>query len=1008
MKTEQVDNILLIVDNENLRARHVAESRDDQLRKASGSLSKIVHLFPLNLTQNSSDHVRARQIAGILLVLWLSLTGVLASPTPIPSKSPGFPQDVSDLKPDPAAHFGTLPNGVRYVVLPNHQPKDRVSLRLLVLAGSLHESDDQRGLAHFVEHMAFSGSTHYPAGTLVEFFQRMGMKFGADANANTNFDRTLYLLELAHSDDATIAEGLRVFSDYAGGLLLSDDQINRERGVVLSELRARDSVGYRTFLARTEAMFGTTLFPRRQPGGALEVIANAQRDRFTDFWNTWYRPEKMLVIAVGDFSKADAVAKMIATAFGGLTARAPAKPEPALGELTKFEGVRPIYHSEPEAPGTAISLTNISPYTKEPDTAAFHIKRLPRTVAIAILNRRFSVLAKTENSPFRSAHASVGEHFKFFHEANVEISCKAEQWTAALALGEQELRRAVERGFTPTELAEAAANLRNHLEQAARTASTRPSNRIADELAALLVVGNVFTTPADDLARLKPAIEKITPSDCMNALKEAFSVGGRFVMIAGDAKISGDPNAAITSIYNEAHAVAVAAPEADKKVVWDYTDFGAPGEIAKREHVADLDIELVTFKNGVRLNLKRTGFEPGRIAIGARVGNGEITEPVDQPGLGRLAFSTFTRGGFGKYSLDDLRGLFAGKNIGWRFSLSPNAFLFNGATTRDDLLLELQLLAAHLTDAGYRPEALRVARKELEQQYLSFKHTPAGPLSTEIANLIAGGDRRFGLPPQEIMMARTLDEVKAWLTPQLMHGALEVALVGDLDIEATIAAAAKTIGALPSREAKPALTELKKVKFPAQPFTKNYVIESEIPKGAVLLYWPTEDAFDEHRTRRLNVLQHILNDRLRVKLREELGVTYSPRVENFASDTFPGYGYIVANIDVDPQSAAKVSELAVDLADELAQKGVTEDQLNRARQPMLTAIKDSLRSNGYWLFVLALAQEKPEALDWPRTRLADTAAITTAELSALAKKYLPRDRVSRATILPIAKPSPTP
>jgi len=258
------------------------------------------------------------------------------------------------------------------------------------------------------------------------------------------------------------------------------------------------------------------------------------------------------------------------------------------------------------------------------------------------------------------------------------------------------------------------------------------------------------------------------------------------------------------------------------------------------------------------------------------------------------------------------------------------------------------------------------------------------------------------------MMTRNFDELKAWLTPQLAHGPLEVALVGDLDIEASIAAAAKTIGALPSREAKPALTELKKVKFPAQPFTKNYVIESEIPKGAILLYWPTEDAFDEHRTRRLNVLEHILNDRLRVKLREELGVTYSPRVENFASDTFPGYGYIVANIDVDPQSATRVSELAVDLADQLAQKGVTEDQLNRARQPMLTAIKDSLRSNGYWLFVLALAQEKPEALDWPRSRLPDNEAITTTELSALAKKYLGRDRASRATILPAAKPTPTP
>jgi zinc protease len=716
----------------------------------------------------------------------------------------------------------------------------------------------------------------------------------------------------------------------------------------------------------------------------------------------------MVVIVAGDFPNPGAVEKMITTAFANLTARGPARPEPSLGELTRFEGVRPIFHAEPEAPSTQISLTTISPHTEEPDTATLRLKRLPRALALAMLNHRFSILSKKENAVFNSARLSVGEHFKFFHEANLDISCKAEQWVAALALGEQELRRAFEHGFTQGELAEAAADFTNHLEQAAKTAPSRPSNRLADELVDRLVVGNVFTTPADELALLKPAVQKITPGDCLNALKEAFPPGGRFVIVAGNAKISGDPVAAIKAAYEEAHAVAVAAPEADKKFVWDYTDFGPPGEVAKREHVADLDLELVTFKNGVRLNLKKTGFEANRIVLAARVGNGEMTQPVDQAGLGRLAFSTFTRGGFGKYSLDDLRSVLAGKNVGWRFGASSDAFRLSGGTTRDDLLFELQLLYAHLTYAGYRPEALRVARKELEQQYLSFKHTAAGPINTEIANLIASGDRRFGLPSQEIMMARNLDEVKAWLTPQLMHGALEVVLVGDLDIDATIAAAAKTIGALPPREPKPALAELKKVKFPAEPFTKKYVIESEIPKATVLLYWPTDDAFDVHRHRRTNMLETILNDRLRVKVREELGGSYSPHAEDRASDTFPGYGYIAASIDVEPSSAQKISDLVVDLADELAKKGVTDDQLERARQPMLTEHKEAERNNAYWVGVLARAQEKPEVLDWARSRLSDLSAITTAEVSALAKKYLSRDRVSRATILPAPKPSPTP
>ena len=912
-----------------------------------------------------------------------------------------FPHEGSDLKPDPAARFGKLPNGLRYVVLPNHEPKARASLRLLVLAGSLHEADDQRGLAHFLEHMAFNGSKHYPPGTLIEFFQRMGMNFGGDTNANTGFERTVYLLELAKSDDATIGEGLRVFSDYADGLLLTDEEIDRERTIILSEKRARDSVAYRTFVAQFEAMLGTTRFPQRIPIGTPEVISTAPRDRFLDFWNTWYRPERMLVVVVGDFTDAAAVEKMVADAFKNLQPRAPARPEPSLGELAKFEGVRAIFHPEPEAPATDIELASFTPYEREADTKERQIKRLPRWLATAMLNRRFSILAKKEGAPFVAAGVSVNEQFDFMREASVNISSKPEQWSAALAVGEQELRRALEHGFTPAEFAEAAANVANHLEQAAKTASTRHSNRLADEIVQSVLQGEVFTTPADDLALLKPALAKVTPEDCAAALRKAFGAPGRFVMVTGNASIPGDATAAIKSAYDTARAVAVAPPEANEQAAWAYTHFGPPGEIEKREHVADLGIELVTFKNGVRLNLKKTDFEAGRIQVSARIGNGSITEPPSKRGLAGLAGGTFTAGGLGKHSADDLRNLLAGKNVGWSFGPGSETLRFGSTTTPEDLPLNFELLAAYLTDAGYRPEALRVAQKGLEQLYLSFKHTANGPLSTEVANLLASGDPRFGMPPQEEMMKRNLEETKAWLSPQFARGALEVALVGDLDVEAAIAAAARTVGALPPREPKPELLELKQVKFPAEPFAKDYTIESEIPKGALQLYWPTDDGLDIRRNRRLSLLAAILNDRLRVKVREEIGTTYSPRAASNASDTFPGYGYFTAAVDIDPAVAQKTAVLLINIADDLAKNGVTEDELNRARLPLLTALKQSLRSNAYWLnSVLAAAQEKPEVLDWARTRIPDNESITTEELSALAKKYLGRDRPSRATILP--------
>ncbi|MEO6874232.1 MAG: insulinase family protein [Opitutaceae bacterium] len=914
--------------------------------------------------------------------------------------APGFAQAGSDLTVDPAAHFGQLPNGIRYVIYPNKEPQGRASLRLLVLAGSLQEKENQRGLAHFLEHMAFNGGTHYAPGTLVEFFQRMGMSFGGDTNAYTSFDRTFYMIELPKTDKKTLTEGLQVFADDAGGLLLRQHEINKERGIILSEKRTRDSVEFRSSVAQFEFMLPDSLLPKRMPIGQAKVIEQAQRDRFTEFWNTWYRPERLVVIAVGDFDAA-LVEQLITTEFSPLAARVPAQPDPSLGTLPKFTGVRAHWHHEAEAPATTVMITGITPAPNEPDTIATRRKELPRDLAVAMLNRRFSELAKKEGAPFSSASAEVSDDFHFMREADVTVTCKPGQWAAALGVGEQELRRALEHGFQPGELKEVVANFTNSLDQAVKTASTRRSSAIADEIGDTIVEREVFTHPTADRALYQPLLDKVTPEDCLVALRSAFDVPGRFVLVSGNAMIPGDADAAITAAYKQSRATAVAAPPVEAAGQWAYTEWGLPGRVVKREHIADLDIELVTFANGVKLNLKKTDFEAGRIRVEVRVGNGAITEPAGQRGLSAFAGGTFGAGGLGRHSVDELRRVLAGRNVDAQFSAGAEAFVLSGSTTGDDLLLEFQLIAAELTDAGWRPEAERQAQKGLEQMYLAFAHTQNGPMATQVANLVAGGDPRFGLPPRDVMLSRTLAEAKAWLAPQLAHGALEVSLVGDLDIEASIAAVAKTLGALAPREPKPALAALKKLSFPAEPFAKAYAIDSEIPKGEVMVYWPTTDGFDVKRARRLNLLASVLNDRLRVKIREELGGTYSPSAGSAASDLFAGYGYIQAGCVVDPAQAGKISDVIVAIGDDLAKHGVTEDELSRARQPALTAIKESLRTNAYWGgSVLARAQEKPEVLDWARTRLADFSAITAAELTAYAKSYLGREHASRVTILP--------
>jgi len=946
--------------------------------------------------------------------LLLSFTGLIsradAPATETASALAASTNPHASLVPDPVLRTGELPNGLRYAIYPNKEPQGRASLQLVVLAGSLHETEKQRGIAHFLEHMAFNGSTHYPPGTLIEFFQRMGMSFGGDTNAFTSFDRTQYRLELPRTDADTLAEGFRVLSDYAGGLLLLDEEIDRERGVILNEKRARDSVAYRSFVAQFQLMFGLARLPERLPIGLESVIKEAKRDRFVDFWDTWYRPERMIVVVVGDFDVGQVEAQIRDT-FGPLVARAPERPLPDMGDVPERDEPRGIYHYEPEAPGTNVSFSWLRPYKEVPDSAEKRLAELPRDLALAMLNRRYSELAKGENAPFNAARATAGDYYRFVEEADVTVSTSPGLWREALRVGEQELRRALEYGFQPDELAEVVADFQNALAQSVRGASTRHSSQLSSEIAEALFSNMVFTSPEFALTLFGEALAQVTPEDCLAALRETFTGTSCFVSVIGNAKFGLYEGGLVLGFlgaqeiieeFEQSRKEPVAPPAVRATSEWAYGSWGEPGAVVSDARVDDLGLRLVRFANGVRLNLKQTDFEKGLIHIALRAGEGELTAPADQyPGVGDLAGATFDTGGLGAHSADELRRIFAGHTVGASFAVDTDAFILAGATTHEDLPLQFQLMTAKLTDAGWRPEALRQARKEIEQLYLSFKYTTNGPLATEVANLLASGDSRFGLPEASVMLSRTLEEASEWVDAELANGPIEVAVVGDFEPEAVIAAVAETLGSLPARAERRALDERKQVCFPVQPFNKNYRIPTEIDKGDVRVYWPSHDAINVRRSRRLALLGAVLDDRLRLKVRQEIGGSYSPYAGNVASNVFPGYGYFQAVCVVDPSQAEQIVELIVEIGDDLARNGVTADELERARQPVMTSVRESLRSNTYWLrSVLSRAQEKPEVIDWARSRVSDIESITAEELSALAKEYLPAARASRVIILP--------
>jgi zinc protease len=916
-----------------------------------------------------------------------------------------WPQDASDLKADPKASFGTLENGLKYVILPNEEPPGRASIRIYMDVGSLMEEDDQQGMAHYLEHMAFNGSRHFPGGEMVEYFQRLGMGFGADTNAHTSFKETVYMLELPKVESKLIAEGMQLFRDYLDGMALGEKEIDKERGIILSEKLSRDSIEYRTMLEGYKFAMPDSLLPKRLPIGTEETIKSMQRPRFAEFYKKWYSSKRATIVAVGDFKDVASVKAEIEKNFADVKAPAADIPDPSLGKITTGRGIIAKLHTETEAKAVDISVELLRPAKNMPDTAVNRREKMVRDLADAMLNLRLSELAKAEKTPILSSEAYRYEYREFVEVVGIMAQCAPDQWERALTLIETEVRRAVQHGFTEAEFEEAKASLLKSVELRAAQADSRKSRDLASGLVSILASKKVITHPTDDLARVKAALAGLNMEDCHKALTASWKSEDIQIFVGGNLKLEGDASAKIIATYRNSQKQPVAAPAKKQTAAFAYASVGEAGKIASQTEVKELGITQAVFANNVRLNIKPTPFEKGTVRVGINFGGGKLTAPLDKPGLIAFAQSAFILGGLKAHSADDLRQLFASKTVGMDFVAGDEAFLLSGRTTPGDLDAQLQLLTAFLTAPGYREEAERQFRKNLDPMYVQLAHTAEGIMADKVVSFMHSGDPRFGFPTNDEMQKRSLVELADWLKAPLAEDFMEVSIVGDVQVPAVLEAVAKTLGALPKRASeKPAYAKERAVPFPKGPSTKDITFDTEIPKAISALYWPTGDMSDIKRTRRLSLLAAILDDRLRVKVREELGETYSPACYHVASDTFTDYGYMTAMIECKPEQAESLSVLVTKIAAELSIGPITDDEFERAKKPILTQIDQMRRDNRYWgQNVVRNCQEHPERIEWSKNLVSDFDGVTKEEAQALAKQFLGKDHAVAVKVLPNKK-----
>ena len=450
-------------------------------------------------------------------------------------EKPVWPHDAGDLKPDPALMFGTLSNGFRYVLVNNQTPRDRVSMHLMVEAGSVHETDSQQGLAHFLEHMVFNGSTHFPPGEMVKYFQRIGMEFGPDANASTGFFKTKYDILLPDGKAESMAEGLMVLGDYAEGASLLETEVERERKVILAEMRTRDSAEFRTFVETLKFELPDDRISRRIPIGTKESIQDADRARLADFYDTWYRPERMILVMAGDFDP-DTALPLIRKEFEGMAARAPARPDPDMGEV-RHQGVQPFYHFEPESGTTDITLQVIRNIPAGPDSAARGKREVILDIANQIVQNRLDRMIRRPGNPFTGASAASEVYPKHVEYSYITAQTRPENWEKSLAALDHVLRQALEYPFTDDELSRVKKDFLAALDKAVKNAPTRQSQMLARQITGSLEMNRVLQSPQQRRELYAPVITALTADEAHRVFTEAWSPDHRLVMVSGNTRL---------------------------------------------------------------------------------------------------------------------------------------------------------------------------------------------------------------------------------------------------------------------------------------------------------------------------------------------------------------------------------------------------------------------------------------------------------------------------------------
>ncbi|CAE7703506.1 unnamed protein product [Symbiodinium microadriaticum] len=859
---------------------------------------------------------------------------------PFSQQNPAVPLDDN-------VKVGKLENGFTYILRNNGYPENRVEFRLVVNAGSMQEDDDQLGIAHFVEHMAFNGSENFEKNDLVNFLQSIGVKFGADLNAYTSFEETVYILPLPSDKPEIVDQGLTVLEDWAGGVSFDHEEIDKERGVVIEEWRLGQGAQQRMRDEYFPVLFKDSRYADRLPIGTRESIETVPYQRVKDFYNRWYRPDNMALVAVGDIDM-ETLEKEIQERFGKLTNPETSK-EKASNEVPGHDETLVAITKDKENSFVAVQLIYKQPKKMDTTLMGFREYYL-RSLYNAMLSQRMQELLQQPEPPFIFARSNYGGFIRAIDNYSSFAVVGEDGLLTGLEALVIENERVKQHGFTAGELQRAIQNLDNSLEQASKEVGKTESGQYASEYIRHFLEKEPSPGVAFELEFFRLITPTIQLEEINRMAQQWITDKNRVVIVTGIDKegVTLPTEAEILEKLNNIDTDNIAPYEDNVSEEGLMEELPTPGKVVSESRNETTDITELTLSNGVKVVVKETNYKNDEIVMNAFSNGGHSLYGDDVYQSASMASAVVSQGGIKDLSIIDLQKMLTGKTVRVSPYIGELREGFNGGAAPKDFETMLQLVHLYFTQPRKDETSFQSMISRNKSLFQNIMASPQYYYSDQVAKIMSQDHLRGGgFPTPEQMDEVDLDKAYEVYRERFANaGDFTFVFVGNISVEEAKPLFETYLGSLPNIDRKEKWIDVG-VRPPAGPLEKK-VMKGTDPKSQVTINFVGEKKLPKKDRYLLSSLGEVLTNRLIEILREDESGVYGVGASGRASrKPYESYQFTI-RFPCGPENVDRLTEAAFAEIRNIQENGVKDEDITKVREAQTKDREENLKKNPYW------------------------------------------------------------